>query len=237
MKTSNHNQPGERKPADANEARPDAELNELREELVELQSQRETIDERLGEVRQRLQGLADPEEIVPHDDPAAKLEQELCEMRARYQRALADFQNYQRRSLENEREARRQGVTSVVESLLGVLDNFALALSMEPSKATPDQVRDGVRVIRDEMLRVLGSLGLSAIEPKPNEEFDPQRHEALIRAEAKGVEPGRVAAMLQSGYMLGERVLRPAKVSVTPQREETEPAPEDRANGDPDQSA
>lgn len=157
----------------------------------------------------------DPEEIVAHEDRLVDLEAQVEEWRSKYQRALADFQNYQRRSIENEREARRQGVTSVVTQLLGVLDNFDLALQSGASASAPEQLLEGVRMIRQQMHHALAAIDVRPIAPEPGAEFDPHRHEAVAQVHAEGVEPGRIAASFQSGYALGDRVLRPAKVSVS----------------------
>jgi molecular chaperone GrpE len=78
----------------------------------------------------------------------------------------------------------------------------------------------GLRVIRDELMRVLQSLGVGVLSPARNDEFVPGRHEAVVQQSAEGVEPGRIVQTLQAGYTLsgptGDRVLRPAKVMVAP---------------------
>lgn len=144
------------------------------------------------------------------------LKQERDEAKSLYLRSLADFQNYQRRSLENEREAKRQGVTGLVLSVVPVIDHFDLALAHNPESMTASQVVEGVKVIREELLRVLAQHGVTIVNPQPNDELDPNRHHALMQQRTDGVEPGRIARTLQVGYMLGERVIRPANVIVTP---------------------
>ncbi|HBS29419.1 MAG TPA: nucleotide exchange factor GrpE [Phycisphaerales bacterium] len=159
-------------------------------------------------------GDIDPDAIASASDHAAELEARIEELTSRYQRALADFQNYQRRAVENEREARRQGVTSVVSHLLAVLDNFDLALKIDPEKVTGAQILQGVSMVRAQMLQALGAIDVRPVEPAPGDEFDPRRHEAVVQVEAPGIAPGRIASSFQAGYALGERVLRPAKVAV-----------------------
>lgn len=149
-------------------------------------------------------------------DLLGKLEAERDDWKNKFTRLMADFQNYQRRSLANEDQAREQATRSVVSSLVQVLDHFQLALMVDPAKTSAEQVIQGVSVIRDEMLKVLARHGVTAIAPKPNDEFDPSRHEAIMQSKVDGVEPGRVAAMLQEGFMVQDKVLRPAKVSVAP---------------------
>jgi molecular chaperone GrpE len=75
---------------------------------------------------------------------------------------------------------------------------------------------DGVKVIRQELLKALESGGVTVISPQPGDEFDPNRHSAIMQQPAEGVEPGRVSATFQPGYALGDRVIRSAKVAVAP---------------------
>lgn len=134
----------------------------------------------------------------------------------RYIRTLADYQNSQKRAVLNEREARAQGVKGVVLNILTVLDHFDLALGVDAGKASAQQVVDGVRVIRDELMKVLAGQGVAIVSPQPNDEFDPQRHQAVMQEDAPGVEPGRIVRTLQPGYALEDRLVRPAMVAVRP---------------------
>lgn len=158
-------------------------------------------------------GKIDPEEIIAHEAEAT-LRAELEDWKSKYLHALADFQNYQRRSLENEKEAKRQGIIGVVSHLMGVLDNFDLALQQDPAKATTEQVMQGVSMVKSQMMQALGTIGVSAIDPKPGDAFDPHRHQAIAQVHSAELEPGSVASCFQVGYALGDRVLRPAKTGV-----------------------
>lgn len=159
-------------------------------------------------------GKIDPEEIIAHDDESAALRAELEDCKKKYLHALADYQNYQRRSFENEREAKRQGVISVVSQLMGVLDNFDLALMQDPAKASAQQIMQGVSMVKSQMLQTLAAVGVTPIEPAPGDEFDPRRHEAVAHAPVEGIDPGRIGACFQVGYAMADRVLRPAKASI-----------------------
>lgn len=141
------------------------------------------------------------------------------EANQKYLRVLADFQNFQRRSIENEREARRQGLTAVLHSIIPIVDHFDLALAHTNAEPAAQGVIAGVRVIREELLKALGQHGVSLINPAPGDELDPNRHQALMTQPAGNVAPGRIAFTMQIGYLLGERVIRPAKVAVTPQQD------------------
>jgi molecular chaperone GrpE len=164
-------------------------------------------------------------------DDLARLANELEEARQRTIRLMADFQNYQRRAFLNEECARVEGAAKVVSAVVGIVDHFDMAMNQDPAKASAQQIIDGVKVIREELLKVLHQQGVRIIRPEPNDEFKPGMHEAIMQQEADGVEPGRVVATFQAGYLLatgggsgggggssggGERVLRPAKVSVSP---------------------
>ncbi len=152
-----------------------------------------------------------------------KLEQDLAEANSRALRAMADFQNYQKRSLMNESIAKASGVAGVVTGVVTVLDHFDLALQQDMSKVTAEQLIGGVKVIREELIRVLQLHGVGIVNPKPGDDFVPGIHEAIMQQQADGIAPGKVVATFQAGYTLaggaaggGERVLRPAKVSVAP---------------------
>ncbi|GIK20177.1 MAG: nucleotide exchange factor GrpE [Leptolyngbya sp. PLA2] len=156
---------------------------------------------------------------APAEDQAAVLRAELEELRGRYQRALADYRNSQQRAASEHRLAREAGVASVVERLLSVLDHFDLALAHAGGAASVEQVVQGVRMIRDELQQTIQSLGVTTIRPEANEEYDPQRHQAVVQRACEGVQAGRIAETCQVGYAIGERLLRPAKVVVAAERE------------------
>ncbi|MEM8756208.1 MAG: nucleotide exchange factor GrpE [Planctomycetota bacterium] len=165
-------------------------------------------------------------------DRIAELEAQVADAEARALRSLADFQNFQRRSASNEVEARKQGVMSVVNGLLPVMDNFALALGQKDAGGTAEQILGGVEIVRAELLRALEMQGVTVIEAEAGDELDPGRHEAVSQMPIEGVEPGRIGQVFQTGYMLGDRVLRPAKVVVATELS-TEPPAEQPAEGQP----
>lgn len=158
----------------------------------------------------------DPESIVSHEGVIQRLEAEVTEWKQRHQRAVADYQNLSRRSRDNECEAQRQGVKDVAAAMVTVLDHLEMALLQDMTKASPEQVRAGVVSIRDEVVRTLARFGLSPVQPKPGDEFNPALHEAVMQAPAPEGQPaGRVVQLFQAGYTLNDRTLRPAKVSVS----------------------
>ncbi len=138
---------------------------------------------------------------------------------SKYQRALADYQNAQRRFTADMAAAREAGVERVLSSLMPVLDHFDMALSQPTDKVAPEQILAGVTMIRDEFNRAMAAFGVAPISPEPNTEFDPAQHEALSQLAVEGVEPGRISSVYQIGYRVNDRVIRPAKVTIAPPAE------------------
>ena len=127
-------------------------------------------------------------------------------------RALADFKNFQRRSIENEQRSRRDGASGIVRGLLPALDNLDLALQNAEQATSIDQVLQGVRIAKEELRRALEAHGVTIVHPSPGDEFDPEQHEAVAEQPFEGIAQGAIGETIQSGYALSEIVLRPAKV-------------------------
>ncbi len=131
-------------------------------------------------------------------------------------RAQADFANFQRRSVENEARARVGGLAQLTRALMPVLDHFDLALAQDPSKLTVEQLAKSIEMTRTELQKALEQNGIARIEPAPGTPFDPMQHDAVMRQPMEGIAPGCVSMRFQTGWRLGESVLRPAKVAVAP---------------------
>lgn len=159
-----------------------------------------------------------------------QLQQQLAEAQAQaaeyldgWQRARAEFANYRRRQ-EAERELQAQLATAgLLTQLLPVLDDLERALNAAPDSAQGQSWLEGVQLIKRKLELVLESQGVRPIETAGHV-FDPAYHEAVASEEAEGYEDGQIIAEVRRGYMLGERVLRPAMVRVA--RAATPPAPE-----------
>lgn len=152
-------------------------------------------------------------------DPARELEvlrDERAHLEDQLRRALADAANMRRRQLKETEESRRRIIEGFTQELLPVLDNFELALQAAGG-SDPDADRsslvEGVRMVQRLLISALERHGLQAIEAA-DRDFDPSRHEAVAVETPQGVPPGRIVRVLQQGYLLGDRVLRHAKVVV-----------------------
>lgn len=150
---------------------------------------------------------------------AASWEAEKADMQDRLLRALADVENMRRRSEKEVRDAQVYGVTKMATDMLGIADNLSRALTLvtEEAKAGADPVLagfiEGVDMVAREMMRVFERYGVREITAK-GEKFDPNLHQAMLEVSSNDIPAGHVVDVLQTGYMIGERVLRPAFVSV-----------------------
>jgi len=131
-------------------------------------------------------------------------------------RALAEVSNNQRRAVENERRIELAARAAIMRDILPVLDQVDMALAQDLETVTTNQLAEGVRIAGDELLKMLVEHGVERIDPVPGDEFDPVRHEAMLKQEADGIESDHIVQVMQSGYKMGDRVLRPAKVAVAP---------------------
>ena len=140
------------------------------------------------------------------------------EMKDRWMRAVAELQNTQKRLKTDRAQERRLTIRDVVRGLLPSFDNLGRALQAAGG-ADSQGVVAGVRMVNDEIHRILADFGVTPILPE-RERFDPNFHEAVSKRVAPGVEPNTVLEVHEKGYRLGDLVIRPARVVVSA------PAPE-----------
>jgi molecular chaperone GrpE len=146
----------------------------------------------------------------------AELEAERTQLEERSLRLQADFDNFRKRTLREKQEALSYGHEFVVKDLLAVVDNLDRAIEHASASTGADfeGMLQGVELVRRELLAVLAKHGVSAIEAE-GEVFDPNLHEALAQMEDDKVPAGHVGRVLQKGYRLHDRLLRPARVMVS----------------------
>lgn len=127
-------------------------------------------------------------------------------------RAKADVENARRRADEDVQKARKFAVESFAESLLPVIDSFDAALATDT--ATIEQMREGIVATHKQLISALERNKVVALAPEAATKFDPHQHQAISVVQAEQ-EPNTVVTVLQKGYMIAERVMRPALVTVT----------------------
>lgn len=153
---------------------------------------------------------------APAESALDELKRQVEERQAAYLRALADFQNFQRRAGENEVRARDRGIAQVARAVVPVLEQMDLALGHDLKALDAQKLAGAVEMLRRELLKALEGQGITRISPAPGDEFDPMCHEAVMQQPAEGIAPGHIASCFQAGYRHGDTTLRPAKVAVTP---------------------
>ena len=154
-------------------------------------------------------------------DPAASmldaLRAERDDMRDRFMRALADAENARKRGERDRREAEQYGGTRISRDLLPVYDNLRRALDAATDEARSHAAAlfEGVELTLRELTNVMTKHGVKPITPAVGDMFDPQEHQAMFEAPLPGTKAGQIIQVMTEGFMLNDRLLRPAQVGVS----------------------
>jgi molecular chaperone GrpE len=143
----------------------------------------------------------------------AALQSKNAELADQYLRAQADVQNARRRADDEITKARKFAVEAFAESLLPVTDSLEAGLAIKD--ATPEQIREGAEATLRQLKSALERNKVIEVAPAPGTKFDPHQHQAISVVPAPEQEPNTVVSVLQKGYTINERVLRPALVTVS----------------------
>ena len=154
----------------------------------------------------------------PYVDPSFLVD-EAAEMKDRLLRTLAEMENLRKRTEREVGDARQYGIASFARDILGVADNFRRALDAvgpelrASADAAVSGLIEGVELTERELLKALEKNGIRKIEPL-GEKFDPNLHQAMYEVPDTSVPSGSIVQVVQAGYVIGERILRPALVAV-----------------------
>jgi molecular chaperone GrpE len=159
--------------------------------------------------------------IAQLEAAVAKLEVEKKENFDKYLRAVADLENYRKRNKRDLDDARAEAKTKVLKEMLPVVDNLERAVEHAEKSQDPGAVVDGIRLVLRQFLTAFERVDVTPVDAA-NQPFDPNLHEAISQQETDEFPPGTVVTVLQRGYRLGDRLLRPALVVVA----KAKPAPE-----------
>jgi molecular chaperone GrpE len=164
-----------------------------------------------------------PEAAAPADAVAAA-KKEAADNHDRYLRAMADLENFRRRTVREKEELRLYSASRLLEDLLPALDNLGLgiAAARKPG-ADLKAVADGVELVQQQLKAALAAHGLKEIKPL-GLPFDPHQHEALSHEASADVKPEHVTSVVRTGYTLNGRLVRPASVIVSSGKTVGEPA-------------
>jgi molecular chaperone GrpE len=165
------------------------------------------------------QATEEQEGATPAGEPAAPA-QETAELRDRLLRSLAEMENMRRRTEREVADARAYGISAFARDLLAIADNMRRALDAfgaEPHEAADAGTKallEGVELTERELLKVLEKHGVRKLDAEGTK-FDPYRHQAMYEVPDESVPAGTVVQVVQPGYTIGERVLRPALVAIS----------------------
>lgn len=157
----------------------------------------------------------DMPETTPEIDYAEELlarDKDIADLKDRLLRQAAETENTRRRLERDKADTAAYAMTGFARDLLAVADNLRRAVAALPTEGF-DGVRAGIEATERELTAIFGRHGIARVETE-GQKLDPNRHQAMLEVEAEGVEPGSIVAELQAGYVIKDRLLRPALVSV-----------------------
>jgi molecular chaperone GrpE len=188
--------------------------NEATEEIKEetAEASEETAEEAAAE--ETAETEKEPEEKkeeAPEEKEESEAEKQLADMNAKYVRLMADFQNQKKRFEKEKADIYQFANEDIVKSLLEVIDNFERAL--DASQDDGSKFREGMEMIFKQLMGALEKAGVSEIKAL-GEEFDPNFHNAVMMEETDEFESNKVSGVMQKGYTLNSKVIRPSMVKV-----------------------
>ena len=190
----------------------DENLEEQAEELkpeeeAEVQEEAAAQEEPAEEAAEPEEKAAEPEKGTEEDPRDKKIE----ELNAKYMRLMADFQNQKKRFDKEKADIHQYANEKIVKNLLEVLDNFERAL--DATKDADPSLHEGMELIFKQLVAALEKAGVAEIKAL-GEEFDPNFHNAVMMEETDEYESNKVSEVMQKGYTLNSRVIRPSMVKV-----------------------
>ena len=193
------------------------------EEVVPVDSSSEdankTVDEINAEIEQELEETMDQEELSREE----QLETEVAELKNKLLRSIADLENYRKRSTRDKADAIRYGNQRLLEDLLPVIDNFGIGMQAS-EQDSGSMIYMGMSMVQKQLDDFLANQGVKAVDIQPGTVFDPKVHDAMAQEVSDTFEEGQIIRVMRKGYMMGDRLIRPANVVVAqaPAAEETE---------------
>lgn len=154
-----------------------------------------------------------PEAENTEEKAEEKTEEKADDGNEKYVRLMAEFQNYKKRVAKEKNDIREYATEKLVMDLLPVLDNFERALAAS-AEDDPAGYAKGMELIFTQMVTELQKSGLAEVEAE-GQDFDPTKHNAVMTEENEELESGKVSKVLQKGYALNDKVIRPSMVAVT----------------------
>ena len=182
-----------------------------KDENLEAQVEEISIE---GLAEEAEQFMEDPLEM---DDELDAIKAERDEFRDRFMRALADAENARKRGERDRREAEQYGGSKLARDMLPVYDNLSRALEAvtDEQREQAGALIEGVELTMRELLNVFSKHGITLVKPEIGEKFDPQIHQAMFEAPVPNTTAGDIIQVMTEGFLLHDRLLRPAQVGVS----------------------
>ncbi len=175
-------------------------------------------DDEMPEQAELAEALADdPESESTTEAMIDTLRAERDDLRDRFMRALADAENARKRGERDRREAEQYGGSRLARDLLPVYDNLRRALdaATDTHRAEAAALIEGVELTLRELTNVMTKHGVKPVSPQIGDSFDPQIHQAMFEAPLPGTKAGQIIQVMTEGFLLHDRLLRPAQVGVS----------------------
>ena len=156
---------------------------------------------------------AEPEEV----DPVEQLQAEVAQLKDRLMRALAEQENLRKRAERDRRDAEQYGGQKLARDLLSVNDNMKRALETvtEEQREANKGLIEGIELTQRELLSAFATHKIVPVAPAVGDKFDPNIHQAMFEAPFPDVKAGHILQVMNEGFMIGDRLLRPAQVGVS----------------------
>ncbi|MEL6952732.1 MAG: nucleotide exchange factor GrpE [Pseudomonadota bacterium] len=179
-------------------------------EALEAEAEQLLADEAAAE-----EALDDEEDDVV--DEVAALQEEVNDLKDRLLRSLAEAENIRKRADRDRREAENYGGSKLARDMLPVYDNLQRALDAagDEQKDVAGAVLEGIELTLRELLNVFGKHGIERVAPEVGDAFDPDFHQAMFEAPVPETKAGDIIQVMAEGFMLHDRLLRPAQVGVS----------------------
>ena len=170
--------------------------------------QEETVEEKIDVVK----GIEMLETaLIESEKKLETITKELEDTKNTFQRTLAEYDNYRKRTAKEKAETYNNGMINAVTNILPVLDTLEMALN---APCTDENYKKGIELTLTTAKNALSNIGITEIEAL-DKEFDPNFHNAVMQQETEGVDAGIVVNVFQKGYKMGDKIIRPAAVVVS----------------------
>ena len=172
------------------------------------------VEETDNQAEEPTEGASETKEQETETDPLTKAQAKIEELKDKYLRSVAEFDNYRKRTLKERAELILNGGEKVIAAILPVIDDMERAMENGAKTDDPEVLREGMTLIHQKFLKILEAQGVSKIETE-DADFDTDIHEAVAMVPGMGDDKkGKVIDCLQQGYKLNDKVIRHAKVAV-----------------------